>query len=108
MTEQEKFLLKVAKERLCAAGYCDDDCKYYRFGAYDCHDCCDMNTKAINIIEDAFAQRDALLADLNLVCGGKFVDVCCICGHYSPEHPGEKCELKNLDCRWVWRGEQHG
>lgn len=107
MTEQEKILLKVAKERLCAAGYCDDDCKYYRFGAYDCHDCCDMNTKAINIIEDAFAQRDALLADLKFVCAKN--NPCLVCGHFRPKREDyEKCELKEWVCEWVWRGEKHG
>lgn len=107
MTEREEFLLKAAKERLCSSGYCDDDCSYYRFGAYDCIECAGMNDEAINIVKNIIIQHDALFADLHAVCAGKFVDICCICGHYQPDKEGElKCELNGLICRWVWRGVQ--
>ena len=61
-----------------------------------------------DMVKEAFAQRDALLTDLKLACGGKFVDVCCICDHYTPENPGEKCELLGWACSWEWRGVTNG
>jgi hypothetical protein len=85
-----------------------DFCDKCEIGEAEAEVCEKLRVDFFRMIKDAFAQRDALLTDLNLACGGKFVDVCCICGHYTPENPGEKCELKGLDCRWEWRGLQHG
>lgn len=57
--------------------------------------------------EEIKNQRDAAIADLHAVCAGKFVDICCICGHHRPDKEGElKCELNGLICSWVWRGVQ--
>ena len=102
MTEQKT--LDIVERCITAELFCDK-CE---FGDGPQDDCIKLREQAIAIVKDAFTQRDALLVDLNLACGGKFVDVCCICGHYTPENPGEKCELKGLDCRWEWRGLQHG
>ena len=102
MTEQE--ILDVVERCNTGELFCNE-CAY---GDKLNADCIELRDRAFAIAKEAIAQRDALLTDLNLACGGKFVDVCCICGHYTPENPGEKCELKGLDCRWEWRGLQHG
>ena len=102
MTEREEYLFNVMKHCVLEEDFCDNCVST----SPDYDGCKQTHSDFFKMIKDAFAQRDALLADLNLACGGKFVDVCCICGHYTPEHPGERCELKGLDCRWVWRGVQ--
>ena len=102
MTEQK--ILDIVERCNAAELFCNE-CEY---GVRQHVDCIELREKAFAIAKKAIAERDALLADLNLACGGKFVDVCCICGHYTPDHPGEKCELKGLACRWEWRGPQNG
>lgn len=104
MTEQEIRAMRIVGKCMAEVGFCDK-CE---IGEAEAEVCEKLRVDFFHMIKDAFALRDALLTDLNLACGGKFVDVCCICGHYTPENPGEKCELKGLDCRWEWRGLQHG
>ena len=104
MTEQEKRIVGIMEHCVLNAEFCDQ-CNN---NAEDYPGCRKTHEEFFKIIKDAFAQRDALLTDLSLACGGKFVDVCCICGHYTPDNPGERCELKGLDCRWEWRGTRHG
>lgn len=104
MTEQETRAMRIVGKCMAEAGFCDK-CEISEAGLDVCEK---LRVDFFRMVKEAFAQRDALLTDLNLACGGKFVDVCCICGHYTPENPGEKCELKGLDCRWEWRGLQHG
>lgn len=104
MTEQETRAMEIMERCVLDAEFCDK-CE---LGKAEFEVCAKAHKDFFAAAKDAFAQRDALLSDLNLACGGKFVDVCCICGHYTPDHPGEKCELKGLACRWEWRGPQNG
>lgn len=103
MTEHETSMINIMEHCVLNAGFCDERSN----NSEDYKGCRKTHEHFFDMIKDAFAQRDALLADLYLACGGKFVDICCICGHYTPEHPGERCELKGLDCRWTWRGVQY-
>lgn len=104
MTEQETRAMRIMEKCVSDAEFCDE-CE---LGEAEYEICVKMHKDFFVAVKETIAQRDALLTDLNLACGGKFVDVCCICGHYTLENPGEKCELKGLDCRWEWRGLQHG
>lgn len=104
MTERESMIVSNMYHCVINGGLCNN-CPNYAAGDDVCYN---IHKDFYEMAQNTIAQRDALLADLNLACGGKFVDTCCICGHYTPEHPGEKCELKGLDCRWEWRGVQHG
>ena len=104
MTEQETRAMRIMEKCVSDAEFCDE-CE---LGEAEYEVCAKAHKDFFATVKETIAQRDALLTDLNLACGGKFVDVCCICGHYTPENPGEKCELKGLDCRWEWRGLQHG
>ena len=104
MTEHESKMIRIMEHCVLNAEFCDT-CENRN---NDYAGCRKTHEQFIDMVKNAIAKRDALLADLNLVCGGKFVDVCCICGHYTPENPNDKCELKGLDCRWTWRGVQKG
>lgn len=104
MTEQETRMIRIIEHCVLNAEFCDK-CENEPEG-YD--GCRKLHEDFFKMAKDACAQRDALRADLNLVCSGKFVDVCCICGHYTPQNPNSKCELKGMTCRWVWRGEHNG
>lgn len=99
MTEQEARVINIMEHCVLHADFCDT-CEN---GNSDYPGCRKTHEEFFAMVKDTFAKNDALLADLNLVCGGKFVDVCCICGHYTPEHPNDKCELKGLACYWEWR-----
>lgn len=100
MTEQEIRIMNVMEHCVLEAEFCDT-CEN---GNAEYEVCRKVHEDFFKIVKDAIAQRDALLADLNTVCGGKFVDVCRVCGHYTPDHPNEKCELKGMACHWEWRG----
>lgn len=102
MTEHETNMINIMEHCVLNADFCDS-CGN---NSEDYKGCRKTHEHFFDMVKEAFAQRDALLADMNLACGGKFVDVCCICGHYTPQHPGGKCELRGFDCRWVWRGVQ--
>ena len=104
MSEREAELLVMMEHCILNDGFCDTCINKRK----DSGVCRKEHEEFFQMVKNSIAKRERLQADMNIVCGGKFVDVCCICGHYSPEHPGEKCELKGLDCRWVWRGEHHG
>lgn len=104
MTEQEQRIFRITRQCLLEGDFCDQ-CE---LGGSDYEECRKTHEALFAIAHEAIEQRSALLADLNMVCGGKFMDICCVCGHYTPEHPSDKCELKGLDCRWIWRGVQKG
>ena len=100
MTEQETRAMRIVGKCMLEDGFCDK-CEIGEAGFEVCEK---LRVDFFRMAKDAIAQRDALLADLNTVCGGKFVDVCRVCGHYTPDHPNEKCELKGMACHWEWRG----
>ena len=102
MTEQEKRIVSIMEHCVLNADFCDT-CEN---NSEDYQGCRRTHEDFFVMIKNALEQRDALLADLIKVCAGKFVDICCICGHYTPEHPKDKCELKGMACCWVWRGVQ--
>ena len=105
MNEQEARTMRIMEHCVLNAEFCDG-CEN-RDSNYD--GCCETHELFFKMAKDAFAMRDALLTDLNLACGGKFVDICCVCGHYRPDREGElKCELNGLICSWVWRGIREG
>ena len=105
MTEQEKRAVSIMEHCVLNADFCDG-CGN---NSEDYKGCRKTHEHFFDMVKDAFAQRDAMFADLNHVCSGKFVDICCICGHYQPDREGElKCELNGLICSWVWRGIREG
>lgn len=52
-------------------------------------------------------ERDALLADLTLVCAD-VPNPCPVCGHWRDDWEKPGCELSGLTCAWYWRGLQKG
>lgn len=103
MIENEKRIIGIMEHCVLNADFCDD-CENNKEDYVGCRK---THEDFFVTIKDALAQRNALLADLHAVCAGKFVDICCICGHYQPDKEGElKCELNGLICSWVWRGVQ--
>ena len=103
MTEQEKRIVSIMEHCVLNADFCDT-CEN---NSEDYQGCRRTHEMFFEMIKNGLAERNALLADLHAVCAGKFVDICCICGHYRPERQGEqKCELNGLICSWVWRGVQ--
>lgn len=103
MTENEARTIRVMEHCILNEEFCDN-CENR---AQDYSGCRKTNEGFIEMTKGAISMRDALLADLHAVCAGKFVDICCICGHYQPQHPTDKCELRGLVCKWAWRGIQH-
>ena len=70
-------------------------------------DCIELRDKAFEIAKKAFAQRDAMFADLKLVCTKN--NPCLVCVHFCPEREDyENCERTDWICEWEWRGEKHG
>ena len=51
-------------------------------------------------------ERDALMADLTLVCGSESINPCLVCSHYRTDWEKPGCELNGLTCAWSWRGVQ--
>ena len=103
MTEQEERIIKVAKHCLLNDGICSE-CPDRKESAIECGR---MTDEFFCFAENAIAQRDALLADLKLVCTQN--NPCLVCSHYCPERNGmQKCELNDWVCNWGWRGEHHG
>lgn len=104
MSEREAYLISVMEHCVLHGEFCDT-CMNVK---NDYAGCRKDHEEFFEMVKTAIAQRDALRYDLNIVCGGKYVDVCAVCDHYRPQHGSEKCELKGLDCKWAWRGEKHG
>ena len=102
MTDQEKHSIKLTEQCFLHFEFCAD-CELC---GEDYETCQKSHREFFEMVKASIAERDALRADIDAVCAGKFVDICCICGRYTPDHPSEKCELKGLTCKWVWRGVQ--
>ena len=49
-------------------------------------------------------ERDAMMADLTLVCGSESINPCLVCSHYRTDWEKPGCELNGLACIWCWRG----
>ncbi len=79
----------------CTEFYRCDKCPY--FG---------MPCESDELVIDALALINALLADLTLVCGSESINPCLVCSHYRTDWEKPGCELNGLACIWSWRGVQ--
>ena len=104
MTNERRAELLVVMEHCVLNGEFCDDCpnNHEDYGG-----CRKTPEEFFEMVKNTLAQRDALLADLKLVCTKN--NPCLVCGHFRPEREDyEKCELKEWVCEWEWRGEKHG
>lgn len=107
--------------RLCGSAWKKKNCHECSYARKDCRFSLHADALALvqqleekvelydECVDDALQlmrERDAMMADLTLVCGSESINPCLACSHYRTDWGKPGCELNGLTCAWSWRGVQ--